>query len=104
MTDKRPFHLHDGKTGAAIKVRITPRSSKNEIYEILNDGTIKVRITAGLSSDHGNQALIEYLSGVLDVSASTIEIVGGMTGMDKLVTVMGLTADELHAKIIKNLD
>ena len=44
---ERKFHLHDGKVGAAITVRVTPRASKNEISEILDDGTIKVRLIAG---------------------------------------------------------
>jgi hypothetical protein len=31
----RPFRLHNGKTGAALAVRVTPRASKNEIVDIL---------------------------------------------------------------------
>ena len=37
----RDFHLHDGKKGAALALRVTPRASKNEIVEVLSDGTVK---------------------------------------------------------------
>ena len=42
----RSYHLHDGKKGAALAVRVTPRASKNEIVDILSDGTVKVHLTA----------------------------------------------------------
>ena len=42
----RKYHLHDGRMGAALAVRVTPRASRNEITEIMPDGTVKVRLTA----------------------------------------------------------
>ena len=45
MSDRK-FNLHDGKRGSALAVRVTPRASRNEIVELLDDGTIKVRIAA----------------------------------------------------------
>ena len=42
----RRFHLHDGKKGSALAVRVTPRASRNEIVEILSDGTVKIRLTS----------------------------------------------------------
>lgn len=45
MSDKK-IKLHDGKKGSALAVRVTPRASRNEIVELLDDGTIKVRIAA----------------------------------------------------------
>ena len=41
---KRTYHLHDGKKGAAMAVRITPRASRNEIVEIQSDGTVKIHL------------------------------------------------------------
>ena len=43
---QRKFHLHDGKKGSALAVRITPRASRNEIVEVMADGTIKIHIAA----------------------------------------------------------
>ncbi len=103
MTDDRRFKMHDGKHGAAIAVRITPRASKNEIVEILNDGTIKIRLTAPPVEGKANAALLVFLAEVLDVNKSKLDIVAGLTGRDKLVTVIDLTPEEVHGKIIANL-
>lgn len=37
----RKFDLHGGKRGSALAVRITPRSSRNQIVGVLSDGTVK---------------------------------------------------------------
>lgn len=103
MTTDRRFKLHDGKRGAAIAVRITPRASKNEIFEILNDGTIKIRLTAPPVEGKANAALISFLSEILGVNSSKLDIVAGFTGKDKLITVIDLSPEEVHGKIISHL-
>jgi uncharacterized protein (TIGR00251 family) len=97
------YHLHDGKKGAALAIRVTPRASHNEIAEILSDGTVRIRLTAPPAEGKANEALIEFLSGVLDVPASRIEIVAGVTGRDKLVSVLDMDTDTVHQKILQQL-
>jgi len=46
---------------------------------------------------------ITFLAFVLGTSPSKIEIVAGATGREKLVTVMDLTPEEVHQKIISSL-
>lgn len=103
MKEHRQFKMHDGKTGAALAIRVTPRTSKNEISEILNDGTIKIRLTAPPVEGKANEALVDFLAKILDVNQSRIEIVAGQTGRDKLVTITGLDAATVHEKIITHL-
>jgi uncharacterized protein len=100
---EREFNLHDGKTGAAITVRITPRSSHNEISEILGDGTIKIRLTSQPVEDQMNQALIQFLAQVLEVRPGQLEIVAGSAGHDKLVTITDLDKSEVQERILKNI-
>lgn len=100
---QRKFRLHDGKRGAALAVRITPRSSRNEIVGVLHDGTVKIHIAAPPAEGRANAALIEFLSDVLDIAKSRIEIVAGATGRDKLVSVLDVDAETLHKKIIAQL-
>ena len=99
----RRYNLHDGKSGSALAVRITPRASRNEIHEILDDGTIKIRITAAPVDGQANSALIDFLSSVLNVPKSKLEIVAGQTGRDKIIAVEGLTSKEVQAKVLQNL-
>jgi uncharacterized protein (TIGR00251 family) len=99
----RKFRMHDGKKGAAIAVRVTPRASKNEIVEILSDDTIKVHITAPPVEGEANEALLKFLGQVLGVSVSRLDIVAGATGRDKIVSVIDMDAETVHAKILAHL-
>jgi len=99
----RPFHLHDGKKGAALAVRVTPRASKNEIVDILSDGTVKVHLTAPPIEGKANEALLKFLAKVLDVPIGQLEVVAGATGRDKLISVIDMDAVTLHKKILDNI-
>lgn len=103
MEKKRNFHLHDGKLGAALSVRITPRMPRNEIQEIMEDGTIKIRLTAPPVDGKANQALIEFLSRILQVPVSAIEIIAGQTGRNKIITIMNLDSDQVQKRITQYL-
>jgi uncharacterized protein len=99
MTNERNFEMHDGKTGSALAVRITPRCHKNELTDIMDDGMVKVRLTAPNVEEQGNQVLINFLAELLQVTASNIEIVAGHKVKDKLVTILGIDASTLQQRI-----
>lgn len=99
----REFRLHDGKKGAALAIRVTPRASKNEIHEIQSDGTVKIHLTASTAESKLNQALIEFLSQVLVIPAEKIEIVVGSNSRDKLVSVLDLDAEMVHQRILEHM-
>ncbi len=101
---QRNFHLHDGKVGAAIAVRVTPRASRNKIIEILADGTIKIQIAAPPVDGEANEKLIEFLSDVLNTPKSRLEIVAGVSGRDKLISVLDMDAEAVHQRIMAHLD
>lgn len=103
MVEERKFRMHDGKTGSAITVRITPKSSRNEIAEVLNDGTVKIRLKAINAEGPANALLIELLAGVLGVSQVQIEIVAGEKSKDKLVTIANIDPEMVQEKIIAQL-
>lgn len=99
----RKFHLHDGKKGAAIAVRVTPRASRNEIMEIQSDGTVKIHLTAPAHEGMANEELIKFLSEVLGAPKSHIDIVAGASGRDKLISVLNMDAVEVHNRIVGHL-
>jgi hypothetical protein len=102
MTDRK-YRLHNGQRGAALAVRVIPRSSKNEIVEIMNDGTVKIRLTAPPVEGRANDALIAFLSEVIDVPRSHIDIIAGATGREKLVSILNLDAETVHRRILEHL-
>jgi uncharacterized protein (TIGR00251 family) len=102
MSDRK-FQLHDGRKGSALAVRVTPRASRNEIVELLDDGTIKVRIAAPPSDNEANAALIDFLSEILGVPKSRLEIVAGESGRDKLISVMDMDVETAHQRILAHV-
>ena len=102
MSDRK-FQLHDGKKGSALAVRVTPRASRNEIVELLDDGTIKVRIAAPPADDEANAALIDFLAEILGVPKSRLEIVAGASGRDKLISVTDMDVETVHQRILAHV-
>lgn len=102
MSDRK-FNLHDGQRGSALAVRVTPRASHNELVELLDDGTIRVRLAAPPSDNESNQALLEFLSEILGVPTSRLDIVAGMAGRDKLVSVVNMDVETVHQRILAHL-
>lgn len=100
---RTPRQMSKGKRGAALAIRVTPRARKDEIVEILSDQTIKIRLTAPPVEGKANEALIEFLARVLDVPRSKIDIVAGLNGRDKLVSILDLESSEAQARILKHL-
>lgn len=99
---QRDFVLHDGKKGAALAVRVTPRAAQNKIVGALSDGTIKIHLEAAPAED--NNLLVEFLSGILGVAKDRIEVVAGGMGKDKLISVLDMDVDTLHRRIVENID
>lgn len=104
MKKSREYRLHDGKKGAAIAIRVTPRAPKNEIVQVMGDGTIKIRLTAPPVDGKANKELIKFLSEVLDVPKSKIEIIAGKTSRDKLISILDEDADVVQKKILKSIN
>jgi uncharacterized protein len=100
---ERKFDFHDGKSGAAITVRITPRSSRNEISEILADGTVKVRLVAPSSDEKANSILVIFLAEILGVNPKQLEVIGGLSGNDKLITILDMDKETVQERILQHL-
>jgi len=102
MADRK-FKLHDGKKGSALAIRVTPRASRNEIVDLLDDGTIKVRIAAPPVDGEANEKLIEFLAEILGVSKSRLDIVAGAAGRDKLIAVLDMDVETAHSRIVAHM-
>ncbi|MBT4547141.1 MAG: DUF167 domain-containing protein [Candidatus Magasanikbacteria bacterium] len=70
-----------------IKIKVLPRSSKNEIVGELPDGTIKIKLKAPPIDGEANTELIKFLSKEWKVSKSSIRILKGKTSKTKLVEI-----------------
>ena len=71
-----------------IYIKVSPRSSKNEVTKI-SEGEYKVKLTAAPVDGKANEMLIKLLSEHFNVSKSSISIVGGKTAKTKMVDIIG---------------
>lgn len=69
-----------------IYVKVSPRSSKNEITKI-SEGEYKVKITAPPVDGAANEMLIKILAEYFAVSKSQVQIVGGKSAKTKIVDI-----------------
>lgn len=79
---------------ATFSVRIQPRASNNGISR-MEDGSLKIRLTAPPVDGAANEALVKFLSDTLSVSKSQVEIVSGHTSREKRVKIIGMSEDDV---------
>jgi uncharacterized protein (TIGR00251 family) len=80
--------------GVTLSVRIQPRASKNGVSR-MEDGSLKIRLTAPPVDGAANEALIAYLSKALGVSKSSVEIVSGHTSREKRIRISGINEEDI---------
>src|SRR5258706_6907865 len=102
MADRK-FQMHDGQKGSALAVRVTPRASRNEVVEILDDGTVRVRIAASPADEEANAVLLEFLSEILGVPKTKLDIVAGVAGRDKLISMVDMDMETGKSRIASHI-
>jgi uncharacterized protein (TIGR00251 family) len=70
-----------------IRVKVIPKSSRDEIVGELEDGTWKVKVTAAPERGKANAAVCELLAGHFGVAKSKVEVISGHTSHLKQVRV-----------------
>jgi hypothetical protein len=83
---------------ARLRVRVIPRAKKNEITG-WRDEALVVRLTAPPVEGAANKLLKRFLARELGLSASAIVIVSGEAARDKLLSLDGITDEELSTKL-----
>jgi uncharacterized protein YggU (UPF0235/DUF167 family) len=63
----------------------------------MDDGTLKIRLAAPPVDGAANKALIEFLAQTLEIPKSQIDILAGETSDRKLLSLVGISADQVDA-------
>jgi hypothetical protein len=71
----------------SLQVKVIPKASKNEIAGMLDDGSLKVKVTAAPEKGKANAAVCELLAGAFGVSRRNVTIVRGETSHTKQVSI-----------------
>ena len=81
-----PFAIQEKPDGLIFKIRVQPRSSKNQVVGAYGDA-LKINLTAPPVDNAANKACGVFLAGLLSVAKSSVAIVSGHTGRNKQVLV-----------------
>jgi uncharacterized protein (TIGR00251 family) len=70
-----------------LRIKVIPRSAKNEIAGELADGTLRVKIAAPPDKGKANDELVAFLAGHFGVPRSSVTIISGRAATVKLVRI-----------------
>jgi len=77
------------EAGLTLRVRVQPRASRDGLSGE-RDGALVVRLTAPPVEGAANEALARLLGEALGVAPSTVRVVSGASGRNKVVSVAGV--------------
>jgi uncharacterized protein (TIGR00251 family) len=81
-----PFTIQEKSDGLIFKIRVQPRSSRNQVAGSYGDA-LKINLTAPPVDNAANKACAVFLADLLSVAKSSVTIVSGHTGRNKQVMV-----------------
>jgi uncharacterized protein len=70
-----------------LSVKVTPKSSRNEVTGFLDDGTMKLKIAAVPEKGKANGEICGFLADQFGVSKRSVQIVRGETSALKQVVI-----------------
>lgn len=98
--EKRNFKITDARGGTAIPVRVVTQSENSELAGVQEDGMLKARLTASNAGEpEANAELVALIADALGIPQSKIEIVVGASSREKILSVEGLTTDEVESRL-----
>lgn len=97
---RRKFEIRDAVGGAAFAVHVITRAERAEVAGVHEGGALRIRLTSSPTDpDLVNQELVAFLARWLQVTPGAIQIVAGLKGRDKLVSVDGLDPAVLDERL-----
>lgn len=98
--EKRNFKITDARGGTAIPVRVVTQSETSGLAGVQEDGVLKVRLMASPAGDPAaNAELIGLIANALGIPHNKVEIVAGASAREKILSVEGLTTDEVETRL-----
>jgi hypothetical protein len=92
------IEIREKAGGVQFAVRVIPGASKNEVAGI-QDGALKVKLTAPPVEGKANRACVDFLAGLLGVRRSALAITAGEKSRKKTVSVDGIGRGDLEARL-----
>ena len=92
--------IEDAPGGCTFAIKVHPRARKDAITGEVGD-SIKLSLTAPPNDGKANDSCICFLAGILEVPRSSVTIAAGRNSRNKVIRVMGHTAEQVRARLSK---
>jgi uncharacterized protein (TIGR00251 family) len=86
--------------GVRLAVHVMPNAKQSAVAEVHGDA-LKIRLQAPPVEGKANAALVGFIAGVMNVPKSAVAVTHGATSRRKLVTVDGVVAAEVEARLLE---
>ena len=90
--------FQESPIGVTFAIKVQPRARKNAVVGTLGD-VLKVSLTAPPVEGKANEACIEFFAKLLKVPRSSVTIAAGQTSRNKVICIVGLTAEEVKTRL-----
>ena len=84
--------------GLTFTVRAHPRARKNAITGVMGDA-LKLALTAPPVDGKANQAVVEFFADLFQIPRSSVTIASGASSRNKVVRIMGVTAEQVRWRL-----
>lgn len=95
-----PPFMRSAREGTLLDLAVQPRASRNTITGV-QGGRLKIHLTAQPVEGEANKACIRYLSDVLKVARTDLELVQGHKSRRKTVLVRNVAPETLWALLVQ---
>lgn len=86
---------------SSVRVRVTPRAAKSRL-EVMDDGTLRVYVTAPPIDGEANAAVCELVAKRLGLAKSKVSVESGHSSRTKSLRIDGLEASEIQARLVES--
>jgi uncharacterized protein (TIGR00251 family) len=94
--------IRETTSGVAIDIRVTPRSSRNQVGELRAE-RLAIRVTAPPVDDAANVAVVDLLAQAIGVPRGSVRVVSGATSRMKTVQVKGASLGQVRGALLSPL-
>ncbi len=70
-----------------LRIKVAPKCPNTEVFAVLDDGTVKIRLRAIPEKGKANDELIRFLAKELEIHKNTIELISWATSTTKLIRI-----------------
>jgi uncharacterized protein (TIGR00251 family) len=97
------LEISENQTSGTIvfRVSVQPRARGDEITGEMG-GALKVRLRAPAVEDRANEALVEFLAGLLKTPRSAVRILSGERSRTKRIEIRGVTRQQILALLVQD--